>query len=316
MQKVKIGVSSCLLGEEVRFDGGHKRDRFVTDILSDCFDYVSICPEMAIGLGVPRPTIRLVGDEQNWRIKGVKDQNIDVTDDLHQYGAKMAEKNQDISGYIFKSKSPSCGVFRMKIYNEKGVTQSHKGVGAYAQSFMAKQPLLPVEEEGRLNDVGLRDNFFARVYTYYRWQNMVSNPSFKMSDLVKFHSQHKYLIMAHNKAAYKRLGCLVANSDGLNFNELSGSYIEDLMKSLKRIAGRKAHVNVIQHIFGYLKRDLDADDKAEFLDILDRYYHGHLSLIVPVMMLRHYFRKYPNDYINEQVYLSPYPDDLFQRSGL
>lgn len=316
MQKVKIGVSSCLLGEEVRFDGGHKRDRFVTDILSDCFDYVSICPEMAIGLGVPRPTIRLVGDEQNWRIKGVKDQNIDVTDDLHQYGAKMAEKNQDISGYIFKSKSPSCGVFRMKIYNEKGVTQSHKGVGAYAQSFMAKQPLLPVEEEGRLNDVGLRDNFFARVYTYYRWQNMVSNPSFKMSDLVKFHSQHKYLIMAHNKAAYKRLGRLVANSDGLNFNELSGSYIEDLMKSLKRIAGRKAHVNVIQHIFGYLKRDLDADDKAEFLDILDRYYHGHLSLIVPVMMLRHYFRKYPNDYINEQVYLSPYPDDLFQRSGL
>ncbi len=316
MQKVKIGVSSCLLGEEVRFDGGHKRDRFVTDILSDCFDYVSICPEMAIGLGVPRPTIRLVGDEQNWRIKGVKDQNIDVTDDLHQYGAKMAEKNQDISGYIFKSKSPSCGVFRMKIYNEKGVTQSHKGVGAYAQSFMAKQPLLPVEEEGRLNDVGLRDNFFARVYTYYRWQNMVSNPSFKMSDLVKFHSQHKYLIMAHNKAAYKRLGRLVANSDGLNFNELSSSYIEDLMKSLKRIAGRKAHVNVIQHIFGYLKRDLDADDKAEFLDILDRYYHGHLSLIVPVMMLRHYFRKYPNDYINEQVYLSPYPDDLFQRSGL
>lgn len=316
MQKVKIGVSSCLLGEEVRFDGGHKRDRFVTDILSDCFDYVSICPEMAIGLGVPRPTIRLVGDEQNWRIKGVKDQNIDVTDDLHQYGAKMAEKNQDISGYIFKSKSPSCGVFRMKIYNEKGVTQSHKGVGAYAQSFMAKQPLLPVEEEGRLNDVGLRDNFFARVYTYYRWQNMVSNPSFKMSDLVKFHSQHKYLIMAHNKAAYKRLGRLVANSDGLNFDELSSSYIEDLMKSLRRIAGRKAHVNVIQHIFGYLKRDLDADDKAEFLDILDRYYHGHLSLIVPVMMLRHYFRKYPNDYINEQVYLSPYPDDLFQRSGL
>lgn len=316
MCKVKIGISSCLLGEAVRFDGGHKRDRFIADILSGCFDYVSICPEMAIGLGVPRPTIRLVGNEEGWRIKGTKDPNLDVTDALQEYGRNKAAEVSDISGYIFKSKSPSCGLFRMKIYNEKGVTQSHKGIGAYAQEFTKLQPLLPVEEEGRLNDVALRDNFLTRVYLYHRWCQMAQAPDFKMADLVCFHSTHKYLIMAHNKAAYKRLGSLVANHEGKKFVDLSGEYICDLMMSMKKHASRKSHINVMQHILGYLKKSISTGDKAEFLDILERYRAGHLPLIVPVMMLRHYFRQFPNDYILNQVYLSPYPDDLFQRNGL
>ena len=316
MGKVKVGISSCLLGEAVRYDGGHKRDRFITDVLSDCFDYVPICPEMAIGLGIPRPAIRLVGNDASWRIKGVMDQTLDVTDDLKEFGRKMATEHTDISGYIFKKKSPSCGVFRLKIYDANGVTKSHKGIGAYAQMIIENQPLLPVEEEGRLNDVGLRDNFFMRVYVYQRWQVMTRNSAYKMADLVAFHSRHKYLIMAHNKAAYKRLGRMVANHEGVEFSLLSDAYAHDLMKSMKKNATRKSHVNVMQHMLGYLKTDLNGDDKAAFLDILMRYHGGHLPLIVPVMMLRHYFRKYPNDYILGQVYLTPYPDDLFQRCGL
>jgi len=311
-QIISIGVSSCLLGSEVRFDGGHKRDRFVTDILSEYFEFIPYCPELAIGLGIPRPTIRLARiDGQIQLVEGDNYQH-NYTDKMRQTADAYCLQLDNLCGHILKSKSPSCGMTRVNLYEENGHA-SKQGVGLFAESLMKKHPNLPVEEEGRLNDAGIRENFIERVFAYHRWQMMVAE-GFAVNDLMNFHKQHKLTLLAHNEAIYRQLGRLVAQSTKDNLTDQAEEYIQLFSEAMSKHASRNSHVNVLQHIMGYLKQAIDSEDKQELLEIFEKYQLGELPLIVPVTLLRHHFRKHPNDYIQEQYYLNPYPGELMLRN--
>lgn len=313
-EKIAIGISSCLLGAEVRFDGGHKRDSYINGTLSEYFEFVPVCPEVAIGLGTPREPIRLVRSANEIRVVGVKNPRMDVTDALRDYGASMAERLTNISGYIFKRASPSCGMERVKVYTEKGMPATNS-VGAYADEFMKRQPLLPCEEEGRLGDAVLRENFIERVFVYKRWQNLTRD-GLSPRKLVDFHTEHKFLILAHNQAAYRRMGKLVAQAGTRSMDEVAGEYVTELMTALKRRATRKQHVNVMQHLFGYVSKFIDASDRAEMVDIIEQYRAGIVPLIVPITLLKHHIRRHPNAYVERQYYLTPHPRELMLRNLL
>ena len=305
MKKIPIGISSCLLGQAVRYDGGHKRDAYINGTLSEYFDFQPFCPEVEIGLGTPRPTIHLVKVDGALRCVGIKDPEIDVTERLRLHAEQKKALHAELCGYILKNNSPSCGMERVKVY--EGI-QSHKdGVGIYAQEMMRLNPLLPVEEEGRLGDAGLRENFIQRVYVLYRWKQMLET-GLTPSDLTQFHARHKLIIMSHDD--YRDLGQLLAGVTKTNVADLAEQYILQLMMTLKKVAKRKNHVNVLQHIQGYLKKDLAADDKAELCEVIERYRNGYIPLIVPITLLKHHFRKSPDPYIDDSYYMSPYPQEL------
>jgi uncharacterized protein YbgA (DUF1722 family)/uncharacterized protein YbbK (DUF523 family) len=312
---IRIGVSSCLLGQEVRFDGGHKRDPYIVSTLGQYFEYVPLCPEVAIGLGIPRPPIQLVGDPAAPKARGVRDPRLDVTDRLADYGRRMAEKHPEISGYIFKSRSPSCGLERVKLYAEDGRHVGKLGVGVYARAFTAMRPFLPVEEEGRLNDPVLRENFVERVFAFRRWQELVKG-GLSPAGLVDFHTRHKLSVMAHGDVYYRRLGRLVADAGRRPMDELAAEYVGGFMEAMSQRATRKRHTNVLMHLMGYLKRHLDRDDKAELLEIVERYRIGQVPLIVPITLLKHHFRRFPDPYVARQVYLDPHPRELMLRNSL
>lgn len=306
--KIKLGISSCLLGQQVRYDGGHKRDAYILGTLSDYFDFIPVCPEVAIGLPVPRPTIRLVQRGEAIRVVGTKDPSLDVTEPLHGYGKEIADRLSSISGYILKRGSPSCGMERVKVYDEQGRTIG-KAAGAFTHSLRKKLPLLPVEEEGRLGDARLRENFIMRVFVYHRWQQLLA-AGLSVTRLQQFHADHKYLVMAHNQAAYKRMGRMLAEVSADEVKVVSCLYMEELMLALQHPASRRQHVNVLQHLLGYLKRDLDSEDKAEMLEVIGQYGDGIVPLIVPITLLKHHFRRHPHDYIERQFYLTPHPQEL------
>ncbi len=306
--RITLGISSCLLGDAVRFDGGHKLDNYITGTLGEYFDFIPVCPEVAIGLPVPRPPIRLVRQADGIHVVGVKDPSVDVTDKLHDYGRSMSRQLGGISGFIFKRASPSCGMERVKVYVPDG-RAIDKASGAFAEELMKAQPLLPVEEEGRLGDPGLRENFIMRVFVYHRWQQLLKS-RLSVKKLIDFHSDHKYLVLAHNQAAYKRMGQLLANAGKENLSALAKSYIEELMGALRRPATRKQHTNVLQHLLGYLKKQLDNADKAEMMEVIEQYRQGFVPLIVPITLLKHHFRRHPHEYIERQVYLTPHPSEL------
>jgi uncharacterized protein YbgA (DUF1722 family)/uncharacterized protein YbbK (DUF523 family) len=311
---VKIGISACLLGQNVRYDGGHKRHRFITGTLSKYFEFVPVCPEMEIGLGVPRDPIRLVGKPGAIRVVGTVDPRMDVTKQLRSFGTQTARRLNDISGYIFKGKSPSCGTQRVKLYPEDGNTApSNAGIGQYAQAVMAYQPNLPVEEGECLNDPALKDNFIERVFTYKRWQDLRQR-EVTVARLVDFHTRHKLAILAHDQAAYAQLGKLLAEAGNRELEEVADEYIYQLMKTLKRPATRNNHINVLQYILDDFKVDLDRDDKAEMVEVNDQYCLGQVPLIVPVTLIKHHLRKHPNPEIDGQVYLNPHPAELMLRN--
>ncbi len=310
---ISIGISACLLGEEVRHDGGHKRDVFITGTLTHYFEFVPVCPEMAIGLGVPREPIRLQGKPRDIRVVGVKNPQLDVTDKLRAYGTKQAEELERVSGYILKSKSPSCGMERVRLYPEQGGAPNNEGVGQYAAALMRARPLMPVEEEGRLHDPVLRENFIERIYTYRRWQELVGR-GVTTARLVDFHTRHKFAVLAHGPEIYRRLGRLVAAAGTQPIGEMAAQYIALLMQGLRKRASRRGHTNVLQHVQGYLKTRLDADDKAELVEIIDRYRRGQVPLIVPLTLLRHHFRRHPSPYIDTQTYMNPHPPELMLRN--
>ncbi|MDZ7811537.1 MAG: DUF523 and DUF1722 domain-containing protein [Arhodomonas sp.] len=303
-----MGVSACLLGQEVRFDSGHKRDRFVSDVLSQYFEMIPVCPEVAIGLGTPRPPIRLVGEPAHPRAVGTRDAANDVTDALAEYGRTMARRLAGISGYILKSKSPSCGMERVKVYNDAG-NPVGSGTGIYAAEIMADNPMLPVEEEGRLNDPVLRENFIERIYAYHRWQRMMAE-GVSAEALVDFHTRHKLILMAHGPEQMRALGRLVARAGSEPVEELAEEYGQAFMEALRYRATRRRHTNVMQHIMGYLKTVLDAGDKAELVALIEDYRQGRVPLIVPVTLLRHHFRRHPEPYIDRQLYLTWQPAGL------
>jgi len=310
--RIRIGISSCLLGQEVRFDGGHKHNGYITESLGQFFEFVPYCPEVAIGLGIPRPPIRLVKGAHGPRARGVRDAELDVTDKLVAYAEKVVPKLHGLSGYILKKGSPSCGMERVKVYGPQGMSVA-TGPGLYARTLMAQLPELPFEEEGRLMDPVLRENFVERVFVYHRWQQLTAE-RLTAKGLVEFHTRHKFIVLAHDEKRYRELGRLVATAGRSGMAELGRSYIQLLMQALKKPATRTRHANVLQHLFGFFKQHLDAADKRELLAVIDNYRRGQVPLVVPITLIRHYLRRFPDAYVSEQYYLAPHPDELMLRN--
>lgn len=314
--KPKIAISACLMGENVRFNGGHKQSRLCTETLAEHFDFIPLCPEVAIGMGTPREPIRLVGDPQHPQAVGTVNRDLNVTHALDAYGQQMAGEHRDLCGYIFMQKSPSCGLERVKVYRTNGTPVDGGGRGIYAQAFCARHPNLPVEEEGRLNDPVLRENFLTRVFVYAHWQQLRAE-GLTRRGLLEFHARYKYLLMAHSPAHYKRLGHLLGSmTKGCNLEELAEGYFSDLMTGLKKCATRGTHTNVLLHISGYLKQAISAEDKQEMQTLIGQYHQGVVPLVVPLTLLKHHFRQHPDRYIAQQAYLQPHPESLSLRNAI
>lgn len=312
--KIRLAISACLLGHSVRFNGGHKESRLCSRTLAEHFEFVPLCPEVAIGMGTPREPIRLVGEPEQPRAVGTVDNSLDVTDALHAYGQQMASQHSDICGYIFMQQSPSCGVERVKVYAANGIPAKN-GSGIYANAFCAARPDLPVEEDGRLNDPVLRENFLTRVYAYARWQALLRNGLTRRA-IIEFHSDYKYQLMANNPQQYRVLGQLLATTGQHQASEIGPRYFSLLMAALKKPASRGTHSNVLEHIAGYLKRALGGADKAEINQLISKYRQGLVPLVVPLTLLKHHFRHYPDAYISRQAYLQPHPENLSLRNEI
>jgi uncharacterized protein YbgA (DUF1722 family)/uncharacterized protein YbbK (DUF523 family) len=315
VSKPKIGISACLLGAPVRYNAGHKESRWCSRILVEHFEFVPVCPEVAIGLGTPREPIRLVGDKDHTQAVGTVHPDINVTAPLAAYGERMAGELTDLCGYIFMQKSPSCGLERVKIYRDNGAPQREGGRGIYAQAFCARHPDLPVEEEGRLCDPVLRENFLVRVGAYAQWQALLAEGLTRRA-LTEFHSRLKYQLMANNPLQYKVLGKLLGSMGRGDAAQIGPRYFSELMQALKRCATRGTHSNVLQHISGYLKRDIDAQDKQELQQLINQYREGIVPLVVPMTLLKHLFRIHPDPYIAQQTYLQPHPENLSLRNAI
>ncbi len=313
--KLIIGISSCLVGQPVRYDGSSKHSRYITDTLGQYFEFRPYCPEVAIGLSIPRPPIRLVKQSEKVRAVGIKNPDQDVTDDLIIFAESVSDECTDICGYIFKSKSPSCGMERVKLFKENGDLAGTES-GVFASKIMQRNPALPVEEEGRLMNPSLRENFVERVFVYARWLEYLRR-GMKVSNLVEFHTRHKFIVLAHDEPIYRDLGRLVASAGReQNLAELYHQYISLLTRALKKLPTPKTHTNVLQHIFGFFKDNLNAEDKKELLNSIDEFRRGLLPLIVPITLIKHYLRLFPDEYIASQFYLSPGPQELVLRNQM
>lgn len=308
LEKIPLGISSCLLGQRVRYDGGHKGNSYITQTLGEYFEFRPFCPELEIGLGVPRKPIRLSRAGSNEiRCISVEDAGHDFTPALRACADQQRSWQQQLCGYILKKDSPSCGMERVKVWDD--VMPVRAGTGIYAQRLMQNFPHLPVEEEGRLGDAILRENFIQRVFALRRWHKMLQQ-GLTVAAMIDFHARHKLVIMSHDQSQYRALGQLVAQTTRENLAERADAYLLQFMQALRIRATRGNHVNVLQHIQGYLKTDLDADDKQELVHAITNYRLGLLPLIVPITLLNHYFRKYPNSYIANSWYMIPYPTEL------
>lgn len=313
--RLKLGVSACLLGKPVRFDGGHKKNSFIFSTLSNHFDYISICPEMEAGFGVPRSTMQLRKQGEEVFLVLSKDPTNDVTDQLANYSTLKVEQLGDLDGFIFKKDSPSCGAFRVPVVIDNDGFKNREGVGLFAKAFMHRHPLIPVEEEGRLNDVAICENFFERVYAYSRWKQM-PDPENNVQGLIEFHARHKLMLMARGSHIYQELGRVVAGTTKKDLMQRRDKYIHRFMEVMKIRSHRGRQVNVLQHIMGYLKQAITNDDKQELLSVFEAYRRNQLPLIAPITLLRHHLRVHPQQYISEQHYLEPFPEQLALRSSL
>ncbi|PSJ45791.1 hypothetical protein C7H85_10495 [Zobellella endophytica] len=309
---IRIGISSCLLGQRVRFDGGHKRSDFCSELLAKFVEFVPLCPEMAIGLGAPRPSIRLLN--RDGIILAQSAGGEDLTAPLRDYGRQMAARLEGLSGYILCAKSPSCGMERVRVYHQSGKGNAKEGTGIYAAELMRALPLLPFEEDGRLNDPVLRENFVTRVYALHDWQTLVRR-GITPSRLIAFHSRYKYLLMAHHGDSYQALGRLLSDLSR-EVEPKAQIYIRGLMQALSRRVGRSGHTNVLQHLQGYFKRQLSARQRQELTRTIHQYREGILPLLAPITLFRHYLEEHPNDYLRRQVYLNPHPEALRLRYGI
>lgn len=311
--KIKVGVSSCLLGHNVRYDGGHKLDRYIRDTLGQYMEFIPVCPEVECGLGVPREAMRLVGDPHSPKLVTVRTGR-DLTRQMMIWATKRLEELETygLCGFIFKSGSPSSGMERVKVYSSAGMP-SQKGVGLFARAFMERFPLIPVEDDGRLHDPKLRENFIERIFVLQRWRHVrESNQS--ASGLVEFHTEHKLLIMSHSPKHCVQMGKLVADAGKAPLVELMNNYERLLMESLKLKATAAKHYNVLEHMLGYFKKELSGEEKQEMLELLSRFRKGQIPLIVPITLMNHYVRKYRQAYLRRQVYLSPHPVELQLRN--
>ncbi len=313
MEKIKLGISTCLLGEKVRFDGGHKLDRYLTDTLGQFVEYVSVCPETECGFGIPREPFRLVGEPDHPRLVTSRT-NRDCTDRMVQWaGRRVAQlEKDDLCGYIFKSGSPSSGMERVKIYDANGVP-AKIGTGIFARIFMDHFPLLPVEDEGRLHDPKLRENFIERIFALKRWREMRKQKE-SLKNLIRFHTVNKLLILGHSPDHYRRMGRLVAEGKELPIHELYSRYQDIFLEAFRLKTSSKKNSNVLMHMMGYFKDQISGDEKQEMLDIIDQYRREQIPLIVPITLIKHYVRKYDQPYLKEQTFLDPHPAELQLRN--
>ena len=312
-EKIKLGISTCLLGESVRYDGGHRLDRFLTDTLGQYVQYVPVCPEVECGLSIPREAMHLEGDPESPSLVTSRTK-IDYTSKMLRWARKRVTQldKEDLCGFIFKSKSPSSGMERVKVYNSKGMPEK-KGRGIFARVFMDHFPLIPVEEDGRLHDPGLRENFIERIFTMKRWREVISKKR-TLGRLVEFHTRQKLLILSHSEKHYRQMGKLVAKGKQVPTGRLYSDYETLLMEALRLKATAKKNTNVLMHMLGYFKKQLTADEKKELLEIIDQYRNGYVPLIVPVTIINHFVRKYQQPYLKEQTYLNPHPMALQLRN--
>jgi uncharacterized protein YbgA (DUF1722 family)/uncharacterized protein YbbK (DUF523 family) len=310
---LRIGISACLLGQEVRFDGGHKRDHFLINVLGPHVEYVPVCPEVEMGLGTPRETLRLVRRDNTLRMLTTRTA-VDHTDGMNRWSARRLTElaREDLSGYVLKKDSPSCGMERVKTYSEHG-PGARDGRGLFAAALLARFPQLPVEEEGRLSDPTLRENFIERVFAYRRLQDLFGG-RWRAGDLVRFHTAHKMVLLAHSTTAYNQLGRLVARAGETPKAELRAAYESLFMQTLALRATRARHTNVLHHMAGHLKKLLDAEARADLAQTIQDYHAGLVPLVVPVTLLRHYVRLHGISYLQEQVYLEPHPRELMLRN--
>ena len=313
LTKIRLGISSCLLGEKVRYDGGHKLDHFITETLGKFVEFVPVCPEVECGLGIPREAMHLVAAPDGPRLVTIRTQ-VDYTERLRAWAQKRVVEleREDLCGFIFKSGSPSSGMERVKIYYGKG-EPAKTGVGLFAREFMQHFPLLPVEDEGRLHDPALRENFLERLFTMNRWRETLASGS-KRGHLVDFHTRHKLLIMSHSPKHYGILGKLVAQIKEMPLPEVYERYQTLLMEAMRLKSTIKKNVNVLLHVMGYFKRNLSSAEKEELLEIIEEYRQSYIPLIVPITLENHYVRKYDQAYLKDQYYLHPHPIELKLRN--
>ncbi len=310
---IKLGISACLLGHMVRYDGGHKRDPFIVDTLGKFVEFLPVCPEAEAGLGIPREPMRLVGDPAAPKLVTIRT-GVDHTARLQSWAYNRVKEleQEDLCGFIFKSRSPSSGMERVKVYNEQGGVVK-KGIGLFAKEFMSHFPLLPVEDEGRLYDPELRENFIERIFVYKRWRSLLARQR-NRGGLVEFHTAHKLLIMSHSEKHYRAMGRLVAQAKEYSEATLFSQYEILLMEALRLKATVKKNTNVLLHMVGYFKKQFSADEKKELTGIIEQYRLELVPLIVPVTLINHYVRKYGQEYLAKQYYLHPHPVELKLRN--
>ncbi|WP_447970899.1 YbgA family protein [Nitrospira sp. M1] len=309
----RLGISQCLLGEQVRYDGGHKRDRFLTTTLAPCVEWIPVCPEVEAGLGIPREAMRLVGPSDEPRLVTIKTKK-DHTMLMQRFSQKKIRElsSLHLDGFIFKKNSPSCGIQRVRLYNQNGIPHSN-GVGLFAQAFHHALPTIPIEDEGRLQDTAIKENFIERVFCSHRWNTLIQQ-GLTRGAIVQFHTHHKYLLLAHSRPHYQELGHLVASAKSYTPKELALAYRAIFMEALKVKATVRKHVNVLQHLLGHLKKQLRLIEKQELQEVIDDYHRQLTPLTVPLTLMSHYVRIFDISYLADQVYLHPHPKELMLRN--
>ena len=310
--RIRLLVSACLLGEEVRYDKGHKYDAFLVESLGPFVAWERVCPEADAGMPTPRPSMHLVGDAEAPRL--VSRTGADLTAQMRQFIAAKLRKLEDVElcGYVCKKDSPSSGMTRVKVYDDSGQAKRN-GSGLFTAAFMERFPLVPVEEEGRLHDPWLRESFIERIFCRRRWLDLVQAGK-QRGRLVEFHADHKFLLLPHSRVGYTELGRLVASAKNHRIDDLYAAYEKLFMATLAQKTTIKKVTDVLQHMVGYFKKLLTSDEKAELLETIDAYRGSQVPLIVPVTLIKHYVRKYEVSYLARQVFLSPFPAELMLRN--
>ncbi|MEH6472980.1 MAG: DUF523 and DUF1722 domain-containing protein [Halopseudomonas sp.] len=307
---ITVGISACLLGNPVRYNGGHSNSKLCQQALSQYFSFRSFCPEQAAGFGTPRPALRLVGEVNAPRMVLSNDHTQDVTEQFSRAITPVIDTLSGLDGYILMKNSPSCGLERIKVYRDNGYPQAERSQGLFTRALRQRFPDLPVEEEGRLHDARLRENFVLRVFAHHHFRIQVdSAPS--VATLMRFHRDYKYVLMAHNQIEYRALGQLLAKASSQQpVTPLRDQYRQRFMAALATPAGRRGHSNVLLHILGYLKRSVASSARRDIVSVIDRYRRGEVNLTTPLTLINHYVQQHGSDYIRSQRYLAPYPAAL------
>ncbi len=305
--KIQIGISACLLGQQVRYDGGHKRDSYLVDTLGRYVRWVPVCPEAELGMGTPREPVDLVRRDQRTHMIGVRTGE-DWTDRMEAFSHRRISRLPALAGYVFKADSPSCGPDRVKLYRKLGGTPTRTGAGLFAAALRSSNPLLPIADERQLQDPGIRENFIERIFAYQRLRALLAG-KFSARRLVEFHTAHKFQLVAHSPAAARKLGQLVASPEADRT-----LYAAGFMRSLEQESTPSRHVNVLQHLMGFFKKQLSAEEKQEALSTIEDYRAGRAPLIVPITLVRHFARRFGVSELARQTYLSPDQAELMLRT--